>query len=60
MDTSNNELIEVLMFRDTLTIEEVKELIEGAVEDNPNDPEEALYDLGLEPDYVFDILPFYQ
>lgn len=60
MDTSNNELIEVLMFRDTLSIEEVKELIEGAVEDNPHDPEDALYDLGLEPDYIFDIIPFYQ
>ena len=40
--------------------EEIKSTIEWMVEDlnNGMDPEEILYDNGLEPDYVFDLMRY--
>ena len=49
----------ILMKRDSLTLDEVEEIIQEAVDENPTDPEAALYDLGLEPDFLFDILNYY-
>jgi hypothetical protein len=54
-------LKEVIMRRDRITAEEAEELICDArnrVLDG-EDPEDILYnDFGLEPDYVFDIMPY--
>jgi hypothetical protein len=53
------ELLKILMRRDNLSKAEALEQIEEmqqSVLDGEN-PEELLYDIGLEPDYVFDILP---
>lgn len=61
----NNNLVELLMRRDQLTHEEAiemlftcKEDLERAVSDgNYNDVDDIIMDdLGLEPDYLFDIL----
>ena len=51
-------LKEVLMRRDGLSPGEADELIKESRTAvlNGEDPEEVLYDLGLEPDYVFDLL----
>lgn len=52
-------LLEVLMERDGLTKEEAQEAIAGARAEIRNggcDPEEVLYEFGLEPDYIFDLL----
>ena len=48
----------VLMRRDGLTADEAREQVEEMHQDilNGADPEELLYDIGLEPDYIFDIL----
>ena len=52
-------LLKILMKRDNLSEAEALEQIndmQQAVLDGEN-PEEILYDYGLEPDYIFDILP---
>ena len=53
-----SSLKEVLMRRDDMTSQEADEMIaemhERACEGE--DPEELLYEIGLKPDYVFDIL----
>lgn len=53
------ELLNVLMHRDNLTkseaLEQIRKLQQQVLAGC--DPEEVLYDIGLEPDYVFDILP---
>lgn len=49
-----------LMFSQDFTFEEAKqEIIEmkNRVIDG-EDPEEVLYEYGLEPDYIFEILPY--
>lgn len=53
-----SELKEVLMNRDNLTSDEADEVILDLSEQvmNGADPEEVLYSIGLEPDYVFDII----
>jgi hypothetical protein len=52
------ELKKVLMERDGLTEEEadiqISEMTKQ-IEDGDN-PEEVLYDIGLEPDYIFDLI----
>ena len=51
-------LLKVLMSRDEMTMDEANELIDemkARVIDG-EDPEEILYEIGLEPDYVFDII----
>jgi len=54
-----NELIEVLMNRDEMTeqeaLDELVSMRERVIEDF-KDPEEVLYEYGLEPDYIFDLL----
>ena len=53
------ELLTILIKRDNLSKAEALALISDmrqAVLDGEN-PEELLYDIGLEPDYIFDILP---
>jgi len=50
---------QILMRRDGLTPSEAEEIIEEMKERvrQGDDPEEVLYeDVGLEPDYIFDIL----
>lgn len=49
-----NELIRVLMRRDKMTKQDVIEMILQEYDECGMDAEEALYNLGLEPDYVFD------
>lgn len=57
-----NSVIEILMRRDELTRQEAEEVIEEVGElmiENPDDAAEILMDeLGLEMDYLFDILDF--
>lgn len=52
------ELCSVLMTRDNLTRDEADLQIAIAKEEVADglDPEEALYDMGLEPDYIFDLI----
>ena len=53
-----DSLLSVLMHRDGLKREEAQAQIQDMREDinNGADPEEVLYDIGLEPDYVFDLI----
>jgi len=55
---SSNELVKIFMERDEMTQQEAKEYVEELKERvaEGEDPEEVLYDEGLEPDYVFDLL----
>ncbi len=57
-----NSVIEILMRRDEMTKQEAEEVIEEVRElmiENPDDAAEILMDeLGLEMDYLFDILDF--
>ncbi len=57
-----NSVIEILMRRDELTEQEAEESIAEVRElmiENPDDAAEILMDeLGLEMDYLFDILDF--
>ena len=52
------KLTSVLMIRDGITFEEAEEVRKQMRMDvmEGEDPEEVLYEYGLEPDYVFDIL----
>ena len=53
------ELVKVLMHRDGISEKEAKDIQREMIQRvwDGEDPEEVLYDEGLEPDYVFDILP---
>lgn len=61
-DTMINPVVEILMRRDELTEQEAEESIAEVRElmiENPDDAAEILMDeLGLEMDYLFDILDF--
>jgi hypothetical protein len=52
------DLIKTLMRRDGLSRDEALELVDELRADvlAGMDPEEALYSVGLEPDYVFDLI----
>ena len=53
-----NEIKRILMVRDEMTEEEAEETLaecREAISEGEN-PEDVLYDLGLEPDYIFDLL----
>lgn len=52
-----NRIEKILMRRDGETETEAKAIVEESRERfyNGEDPEEILNDLGLEPDYVFDL-----
>ena len=51
-------LIETLMEMDDLTREEAQAYVDDMNErmHDGEDPEELLYEIGLEPDYLFDLL----
>lgn len=55
---SMNKIVKTLMERDDMTFAEATDLLiemRGQVRDG-EDPEEVLYEIGLEPDYVFDLI----
>ena len=56
-----NTIIKILMSRDGISQEEAKDILTDLqyrfIMDN-EEPEELLMEIGLEPDYVFDLLPF--
>ncbi len=57
----HNEIIAVLMNRDKLSLEEANEQLNYTrelVEDGANPEEVLAQEFGLEPDYIFDILPW--
>ena len=57
--SEGNEIVNVLMRRDGLSLEEAYEQLNDASERlaDGDDPEEILYEeFGLEPDYLFDLL----
>ncbi len=52
------EIERILINRDEMTEEEAKEVVaesRARIFDG-EDPEEVLYDLGLEPDYIFELI----
>ena len=54
-----NRIIQILMDRDGMTLDDAEQMLEDAHEAafDGEDPEEILSDwFGLEPDYVFDLL----
>ncbi len=54
-----NELEQILISRDGMSRDEIDELItewRSDILDNGTDPEEILHEIGLEPDFVFDLL----
>lgn len=52
------EIVRVLMRRDKLTRQEAEERLKEMREDvrNGEDPEEVLYNEGLEPDYIHEVI----
>ena len=56
-----NTIIKILMNRDGLSVEEAKDILSDLQYRfimNNEEPEELLMEIGLEPDYVFGLLPF--
>lgn len=53
-----NQIIRILMSRDDYSREDAEEIFRDLYERSLDgeDPEELLYEIGLEPDYVFDLL----
>ena len=54
-----NKVVEILMKRDGMTEEEAKDLVKECREMiyDGEDPTDVLeYEVGLEPDYIFDII----
>ena len=51
-----NEAREILMERDGMTEDEAREVMADAVAEIENGNWDALYDLGLEDDYIFDFI----
>lgn len=56
----NNPIIKILIERDGMSFEDAKELFLDLQERMlaGDCPEEVLYEIGLEPDYIFDLFPF--
>lgn len=54
----DESVLQILISRDKMSPEDAKELLEELKEEvrNGEDPEEVLYGIGLEPDYIFDLL----
>lgn len=53
-----SELIQIFMERDSMSLSEANELLEdmrSEVADGA-DPEDVLYEYGLEPDYFFELI----
>lgn len=64
--TENNPVVKILMKRDSISLEEAIEQVESCAEgileaiESGEDPEEViLNELGLEPDYIFDIIDLF-
>jgi len=57
--TSPETLFEIFQRRDGMSPEDARDLIEEMKQEvfEGADPEEVLYEYGLEPDYLFEILP---
>lgn len=58
-DIMKNRIIQILMDRDGMTLDDAKEMFTEAQEEvyNGEDPEEVLSEwFGLEPDYIFDLI----
>lgn len=58
-----NELVEVLMVRDKMSMEEVNELMEELLDayhvyEDAGGIEDVLDEIGLEPDYIEDVFEF--
>ncbi|MHB8483705.1 MAG: hypothetical protein ACYDBV_13410 [Nitrospiria bacterium] len=55
-----DSLTQTLIDRDELTEEQARQQVQDMVHRvlNGEDPEEVLYEIGLEPDYVIDLLDF--
>ena len=54
-----NEIVKILVERDGMTIDEAQQMVKEAKKQvyNGEDPEEILlYEFGLEPDYIFDLI----
>jgi hypothetical protein len=53
-----NSLVEIFMYRDNLTEHEANELVSEMKDQvrNGENPEDVLFEEGLEPDYLFDLL----
>lgn len=56
-----SQIIPILMRRDGMSLDEARELLEECkqmVREDGLDPEQVLYDeLGLEPDFIWELLP---
>lgn len=52
------ELVKIFMERDGMTEEEAVELVKEMIQRvwEGENPEDVLYDEGLEPDYIFDLI----
>ena len=56
-----NGIIKVLMRRDGLTLEEATEMfneLQDRFITHGENPDILLHEIGLEPDYIFELLPF--
>lgn len=54
-----NQLVKIFMNRDNMTEDEAIDLVKEMrerVQVDMEDPEEVLYDEGLEPDYIFELI----
>ena len=59
MAKAKNKVVEILMRRDGISKHEAEELVQECREALESGDEEAIQDyLGLEDDYIFDILEF--
>lgn len=54
-----NPIVRIFMTRDEMSHQEAIELLQEMKQQvtEGEDPEEVLYENGLEPDYIFDLLP---
>lgn len=55
----SSKIIEILMNRDGLTRQQAKEVLEEMrfrIYMEGGDPETELHDIGLEPDYIFELI----
>jgi hypothetical protein len=55
----SESLLQVLVRRDGITVAEARDQIAEARAEvlAGADPEDVLYDMGLEPDYIYDLFP---
>ena len=54
-----NTIVQTLMFREDMSEEQANQILQESrsrIWDNLEDPGDVLYDLGLEPDYIWDLV----